>query len=38
MNKLIRIEWVSEWSSAIGVPTTLMDDVIYVIHEQKELQ
>ena len=32
MNKLIRIEWVSEWVSAIGLATTLLD---VNIHEQK---
>ena len=26
---------MSEWSSVIGLPTKLMDDVNYVIHEQK---
>jgi len=33
MNKLIRMEWVSEWVSAIELPSKLMED--YVIHEQK---
>ena len=32
MNILIRIEWASEWVSAIGLATTLMD---VNIHEQK---
>jgi len=35
MNKLIRIKWVSEWVSAIRLPPKLMDDVNYVLREQK---
>ena len=35
MNKLIRIEWVSEWASAIRLATTLLD---VNIHEQLKLK